>query len=250
MNTLTNLLKNKKTLLVAAGSVATLLLVFVLVSGGLGGGAFFGAAGEICDYNDIPQDTESTRWGMVVVENGMNVRASSNANSGLLGMIEKCTIFEVKGRTADTQWLAIQVQGTNQEGWVKNGEDFTGKWLYYRSDLSVIPVSDKTYTGIFIGSGNSALPDNYVSIWNNTISTGKLTGLPANQACTVTLEPAGSPGKAVVIWQGTTDGDGATSFQAAIPSSWSDGSAVKSGNLSIVVQAGGASKSWSLYYQK
>lgn len=256
MNTLKNWLSNnKKGLWFIIGAVVVILLVIVVTGGGAG--AFLSGTAVIgCDFSSIPQNTEQTKWGMIIVQNGMMLRTAPDTKAAELGRLSQCTIFEIKGRTADAQWLVIKVQGKTLEGWMANGQDYTGKWLLFSTDIATIPVSSATYAPQLSSSGGSSgggsggpIADNYISIGNGKISSGKITGLPANQPCNVTLYPAGAPNKAVVIWQGTISSDGTMSFQAPFPSNWSDGSQVNYGTLTIVFYVNGAAqKSLNLTY--
>jgi hypothetical protein len=250
MNTLkTWYSKNTKSIWLIAGIVVVVLLGIVFAGDG---GLLLGTAGSGCDFSSIPQNTDQAKWGMVIVGNGMFLRASSDAKSAEVGKLPQCTIFEIKGRNTDAQWLAIKVQGKTLEGWVSNGQDWTGKWLYYNTDLATIPVSNTTYaapsgggssSGGSSGSGyGGPIEDNYFIIGNGKVSSGKITGLPASQPYNVTLAPEKQPQKAVVIWQGTTGSDGTTSFQAPFPYTWSDGSQIKSGNLTLVIYVSGAAQ--------
>jgi hypothetical protein len=227
------------------GAVVVLLLVVVVAGGG--GGYLSGAAGAGCASPGAMQGV------VVTTGDGVNLRGGPAATYAIVIGLKRCSMFDIKGRNSDASWLEVEsnVGGSLLRGWVANGSDNYGnKWLNLNlTDIGAVPLSTATYGQQVPASGGSAgggyggpIGDNYFEIGGGYVSSGKITGLSASQPYNVTLAPADAPKKAVVIWQGTTNNDGSTGFQAPFPYTWADGSQIKSGNLTLVIYVNGAAQ--------
>ena len=65
--------------------------------------------------------------------------------------------------------------------------------------------------------------------------------MPADTQLTATLAPSKGSAKGLVVSSGWTDANGAATLVFDMPTTWSDGSKITSGNMTLTVEGGGAS---------
>ncbi len=230
---LTSLKKNKNLILaIGVALIAFLLGLFgnTLLSptgAGLSGAAGAMANQAACDTTVLSSKDPTG----IVLADPLNLRTGPGLNYQVITMLEVCKPVSLLGRTSDYAWLEVSLPG-NVGGWVFAGYIQANTNL---SNLKVTTASGGPAPGSAGGDGKGIVS---VIIQANQVAAF-ISGMPASTVISATLSPSGGSGKGLAVASGQTDAQGNTTLTFPMPAHWADGSAVKSGTMTLTLTGGG-----------
>ena len=206
------------------------------------GGSLSGAAGALADAADCDMSPLSGPAATgIVLADPLNFRTGPGLNYQVITVLQLCTPISLEGRTNDSTWLQVKVPG-GAGGWVYSS--------YVQANINKKTLDVTTGAGGPVTSGGS--PSGGSSSISVSIEGGKayayVYGMPANTTVNATLSPSSGAGKSVVVTSGTTNPNGDLVLNFTMPTTWADGSGVKSGSLTLTVSGGGASMTAYITY--
>lgn len=244
---LTPLKKNKNLFLVLGVVLIAFLLGFFSDSlFSSTGGAISGAAGNLA--NQAACNTSSlsnTNPTGIVLADPLNLRTGPGLNYQVITMLNICTSVSLTGRSSDSAWLQVSLPG-NVGGWVFAGYK---EFPYLKMNVSISDLAVTTASG-----GPTTNPSSGGSRYVSVIIQGSqvaafINGMPANANISATLSPSDGAGKSVAVANGKADAQGNLTLTFPMPTTWSDGTPVKSGTLLLTLTGGGAPlTTWVTYY--
>jgi uncharacterized protein YraI len=244
---LTYLKKNKNAFLIIGVALVAFLLglfsqsLFSETGGNLGGAAGAMSEQAACDTSVL---SSSDPTGIVLADPLLNMRAGPGLNYRVLTMLEICTPVSLKGRSSNNAWLEIRLS-EDVGGWV-----FAG-YIQANVNISNLKVTQASGGPTTNTSSGSSGGQGYIStVIQGNQATAYVTGMPANTQATATLSPSTGSGKSLAVASGQTNSGGNITLTFAMPSKWADGSAVKSGSMTLTVAGGGSTMTaWITYYK-
>ena len=238
--------KNKNTLLIIGVALVAFLFgltsqsLFSETGAGLGGAAGAMAEQAACDTSAL---SGSAPTGIVLADPLLNMRAGPGLNYRVLTMLEICTPVSIEGRSNNNAWLQIRLPG-DVGGWVFAGYIQTNVNI---GDLKVTQAAGGPTTNTSTGSSGG---QGYISVSvEGNQGYAYITGMPADTKVVATLSPSTGSGKSLAVASGWTNSSGNIILTFPMPKTWADGSAVKSGNMTLTVTGGGSTMTaWITYY--
>ena len=201
------------------------------------GAAGAAASGQACDTSIL----SGTEPAGVVLADPLNFRIGPGLDYSIITVLDYCTPISLIGRTEDAAWLLVQLPG-NLEGWVYS--------YYILSNVDLVDLDISTGYGgeDTVPSSGTGKPDFSVVIQNNQAAVF-VTGMPANGAVVATLGPTQGSPKSLAVASGYADANGSITLTFTMPSTWSDGSKLESGTMSLIVSSGDVVlNGWLTYY--
>jgi len=236
-------LKNNKSLLITIGVALMAFLLGFLVRNvsDTAGGNLSGAAGSV--QNQVGCDTSSlsnVNPTGIVLADPLNMRIGPGLDYDVVTMLDMCTSIILVGRTGDYAWLEILLPG-NVGGWVFAGYIQANVNI---GDLDITTGYGGPYTDISPGGDLNVS----VVIQANQ-AAAFVNGMPGNEEIIAVLRPSDNSDLNLVVTSGTTDAQGNVTLTFTMPTKWSDGSAVESGQMTLTLTAGGETvTAWLTYY--
>jgi uncharacterized protein YraI len=203
-----------------------------------GGGAtgLSGAAGinAICDASPLDLTTPIG----IVTTDPLNLRSGPGMDYDILMMLKNCSQLNLLGRSSDGQWLQVS-QGQYVSGWV------FAQYVTTNVRVNKLPITQYVQPQPSTGTAKVV----WVEIQMN-YGAAFVKGMPSNMNVQAVISPAGSPGKAVVVGNATTDNAGAAVVSFVMPTTWADGSLVTEQDLVLEATAadGSSANLYITYY--
>jgi hypothetical protein len=205
------------------------------------GSGLSGAAGAlsdqgICDTSVLLNEDPTG----IVLADPLNLRVGPGLGYDVITMLDICTPVNLVGRSGDYAWLEVALPG-NVGGWVFSG--------YIQANVSLGDLEDTTGFG---GPSSDISPSSGMNV-SVVIQVDQaaafVNGMPADEDITAVLSPSDNSANGVVVASGHTDAQGNVTLTFTMPSNWADGSALKSGTMTLTLTAGGETlTAWITYY--
>jgi uncharacterized protein YgiM (DUF1202 family) len=212
-------------IIIGVALVAFILGYLSADSSGVSGFSLSGAAGAVAsEYCDTTPLSNTDPTGLVLAD-PLNFRIGPGLSYDIISVLDYCTPISLLGRTDDSAWLLVRIQG-NVEGWV---------YAYYI--LANMDINDLDVVTGYGGPNQPAGPAKRgISV---VIQYGQasafVTGVPANEQIVAILAPSSGSGKSLTVTSGWTDAQGNATLVFQMPTTWADGSKVKSGSMTLTV---------------
>ena len=234
--------KNKNLFIIIGVALIAFLLGFYGSS--LNGGPAIGLSGaagaiadqEVCDTSSLSNEDPTG----IVLADPLNLRIGPGLNYDVITLLEICTPVSLTGRSSDYAWLEVSLPG-NVGGWVFSG--------YIQANINISDLEVKTGFG-GPNTNTSSGSDLYVSvIIQGNHAAAFVNGMPANEDISAVLSPSDNSANGVLVASGQTDSQGSITLTFTMPTTWADGSALKSGTMLLTLNAGSETLSaWITYY--
>ena len=174
----------------------------------------------------------------LVLGDPLNFRYGPGLDYTIKSTLEYCTPVTLLGRTSDSSWLLVKTNG-GLEGWVYS------YYIYANVDFDDLEVA----TGYGGEGGGATSTKREVSV---VIQYGQaaafVTGMPANKEIVAILAPDVGSAKGFQVASGWTDSNGAATLVFDMPTTWADGSTIKSGSMTLTVYVGTVTYTANLTY--
>ncbi|MEN8243094.1 MAG: SH3 domain-containing protein [Chloroflexota bacterium] len=201
------------------------------------GAAGMAASGQACDTSSM-QSSDPTG---ITLGDPLNFRFGPGLDYSIVTALDYCTSAKLIGRNTDESWLLIQLPG-NMEGWVYS------EYVMSNVDLTDLKVATGFGGENTVPSGPTGKPDFSAVIQYNQAAVF-ITGMPANGAVFATLGPSAGSAKSLQVASGYADAQGTITLIFPMPATWSDGSKVESGTMSLIISSGDVVlNGWITYY--
>lgn len=233
--------KNQNVFLVIGVTLIILLLILGnkdsinLSANNLSGAAAAFERDQSCNTTNL---LESEPAGIVIAD-PLNFRVGPGLNYQIITSLDYCTPLTLLGRTDDASWLAVRMPG-NREGWVFS--------YYVQTNINIVDLEVTTGFGGPTNNDNSGGNPKVSVVIQDGQAVVFVTGVSANTQVSATLGPTQGSSKNILVSSGSTDGDGSATLIFSMPYTWSDGSVVESGAMSLTVIAGDDTVNASLTY--
>jgi hypothetical protein len=232
---LASLKKYKNTFVIIGVAIVAFFLgvygrsLFSGTGAGLSGAAGAIADQGVCDTSVLANEDPTG----IVLADPLNLRAGPGLDYSIITTLEICTPVSLNGRTGDYAWLEVSLPG-NIGGWVFSG--------YVQANIN---IGDLDVTTAFGGPNSDTSPGSnsgglYVSVViQGNQAVAFVYGMPANEDISAVLSPSDNSANGLLVASGQTDAQGNTALTFTMPTTWADGSALKSGTMTLTLTAGG-----------
>jgi len=242
---LKTLKKNNRTILF----IAIVLIAFIL---GLFGnslltetsGSLSGAAGALADQAACNLSSlSSTNPRGVVLADPLNLRTGPGLNYAVIATLDICTLVNLDGRNSDSTWIQVGLPG-NLGGWVFTGyKDFP----YLKTNVALSTLDITTAAGGPLTSSPNTGSSNVSVIIQGNYAAAFISGMPANTIINATLTSSDGS-KSLAVASGQSDSQGNLTLTFPMPTKWADGTAVKSGTMTLTLTGGGKTLTATITY--
>jgi uncharacterized protein YraI len=241
----TNLKKNNTTLLfIGIALVAFLLGLFGNSLLAETSGSLSGAAGALADKAacNTSRLASANPTGIVLAD-PLNLRTGPGLNYAVIATLEICTPVSLDGRNSDSTWIQVSLPG-NLGGWVFTGyKDFP----YINANVALSTLDVTTASGGPLPSGANTGSGNVSVIIQGGQVAAFVSGMPANTIVSATLTSSDGS-KSLAVASGQSDAGGNITLTFPMPTKWADGTAVKSGTMTMTLTGGGTTKTATVTY--
>jgi len=241
----TNLKKNNKTFLFIGIVLAAFLLglfgnsLLAETTGSLSGAAGALANQAACDISSL----SSTNPTGIVLADPLNLRTGPGLNYAVIATLDICTPISLDGRNSDSTWIQVSLPG-NLGGWIFTGyKDFP----YIKANVAISTLDVTTAAGGPSPSGANTGSGSVSVIIQGGQVAAFISGMPANTLVNATLTSSDGS-KNLAVASGKTDAGGNLTLTFPMPTKWADGTAVKSGTMTLTLTGGGTTMTATVTY--
>jgi uncharacterized protein YraI len=180
-----------------------------------------------CDTSSLSNENPTG----IVLAGPLNLRKGPGLEYDVIKTIEICTPVSLTGRSGDYAWLEVKLP-KNVRGWVFSPYIQANINI---NDLKVKPASEGAFTGGSPSSSNSKRNASVIIERNQAVAF--VNGMPANEDIWAVLSPSNNSNIGQLVAYGKTDAKGNATLIFSMPSTWSDGSPLKSGTMKLMLTA-------------
>ena len=221
--------------------IVIILLAFLLGLFGrdllsVSGGGLSGAAGALA--NQVACDTSSLSGkdpSGIVLADPLNLRTGPGLNYQVITMLDICTPVSLLGRTSDYTWIEVNLPG-NIGGWVFAGYK---SFPYIQTNVNISDLKVSTGFGGPVADAPVIGKAGVSVIIQGNQAVAFASGMPANTLISAMLNPSIGSGMGLAVASGKTDAQGNITLTFSMPTTWSDGSAILSGAMTLTLTGKG-----------
>jgi hypothetical protein len=167
----------------------------------------------------------------IVLAGPLNLRKGPGLDYDVITTLEICTPVGLTGRSGDYAWLEVKLP-KNVKGWVFSPYIQANINI---NDLKVKIPSEGAFTGDSPSSSNSKRNASVIIERNQAVAL--VNGMPANEDIWAVLSPSNNANIGQLVAYGKTDAKGNATLIFSMPTTWSDGSPLKSGTMTLMLTA-------------